>query len=371
MQSKSPIRVLVVDDSSLMRSHICSVLIENGMITDTANNGQECLDKIERFRPDVITLDINMPVMDGIECLRRIMYKHPMPVVMVSSLTQKNAAETLTALDIGAVDYVAKPDGSVSLKLNRDKYMLVSKVINASKITMRSNAQASSQRDLAKPREPITARHVAVPDTAFSSSNNVTPLQRLAASAFDAVIIGVSTGGPSALQEIIPKLPANFPYPIVIAQHMPARFTAVFAERLDKISAVTVKEINAPKTLKPGVVYIAQGDANVEMYAQGNQLGARPDNKESPHIWRPSITKLVESALKVAPAKRLCFVQLTGMGNDGAQAMASAHAQGATTIAESEQTAAVYGMPKELVKLGGASMVLPNYDIAQALLALK
>lgn len=352
MPSTSPIKVLVVDDSSLMRSHICAVLVENGMVTDTAANGVECLEKIQHFQPDVVTLDINMPVMDGLECLRQIMHKHPLPVVMVSSLTQENATETLNALDMCAVDYVAKPHGSVSLSMNRSKYMLASKVINASKVTM-----FRSQR-------PAFIANAQVKSTTVASFKH-------GKEGFDAVIIGVSTGGPSSLQEIIPKLPANFPYPIVIAQHMPARFTAVFATRLDKLSALKVEELNRPTTLQPGVVYIAQGDANIEVYAQGAQLAARPDNKQSEFIWRPSITKLVQSALAVVPAKRLCFVQLTGMGNDGAQAMAKAFSQGAITIAESEQTATVYGMPKELVKLGGASKVLPNYDIANALLSLR
>jgi two-component system chemotaxis response regulator CheB len=348
MQTSTPIKVLVVDDSSLMRSHICAALIEGGMITDTATNGQECLDKLDSFAPDVITLDINMPVMDGIACLKRIMQQRPTPVVMVSSLVQKNAHETLQALDLGAVDYVAKPHGPVSLTLNRSKYMLVSKVHGASKIKLR----------------PKAASYVSSPRAAVSRYTGPTKN-------FELVVIGVSTGGPSSLQEILPKLPATYPYPIVIAQHMPSRFTEVFAERLNKMCDITVCELNAPKRLEAGTVYIAQGDANVEVFSQANQLWGRPSNESSEYIWRPSVTKLVESALKVVPHKKLCCVQLTGMGNDGASAMAKAHQFGATTIAESEATATVYGMPKELVKLGGASKVLPNYDIAQALLSLK
>lgn len=355
MQSHKPIKVLVVDDSSLMRSHICSVLIESGMITDTATNGQECLDKMLSFRPDVITLDINMPIMDGITCLKQIMANHPMPVVMISSLTQKNALETLDALDIGAVDYIAKPDGSISLSMNRSKYMLVSKVISASHSKVRVKREGLTY---------ATGRPLMSATPLFTQTGQTV-------NSFAAVIIGVSTGGPTSLQEIIPKLPADYPYPIIVAQHMPSRFTAVFAARLDKISALSVEELSTPTILHAGCVYIAQGDANIEMFLQAGKLSARPNVDESSYIWRPSITMLVESALKVMPAKRLCCVQLTGMGNDGAQAMATAHSQGATTIAESEQTATVYGMPKELVKLGGASKVLPNYDIANALLSLR
>ncbi|MBT1450116.1 chemotaxis-specific protein-glutamate methyltransferase CheB [Glaciecola sp. XM2] len=353
MPAKAPIKVMVVDDSSLMRSHICSALVENGMVTDTAANGQECLNKLNTFVPDVITLDINMPVMDGLACLKRIMQNRPTPVVMVSSLTQKNAEETLQALEMGAVDYVGKPHGPVSLTLNRSKYMLVSKVLNASKIKVKakSTGRVVEQKTVARPL-------------------NMGSLGG-GGRKFDLVIMGVSTGGPSSLNEILPKLPANYPYPVVIAQHMPSRFTQVFAARLDKMCEISVSELTSPTALQPGHVYIAQGDANVEVFARGSQLWARPNDESTEHIWRPSITKLVESALLVVSHKKLCCVQLTGMGNDGAQAMAKAHSLGATTFAESEKTATVYGMPKELVKLGGASKVLPNYDIAQALLSLN
>jgi len=377
MRSNSAIKVLVVDDSSLMRSHICSILIEAGLITDTASNGRECLEKIKSFRPDVITLDINMPVMDGIECLQQIMEKHPMPVVMVSSLTQKNASETFQALDIGAVDYVAKPDGSVSLKLNREKYMLASKVISASKVKVQARSKSAvispsaPTRVSAPPKIENSPSSVLKPSSYQQSAKQPLNSRMRASGNFAAVIIGVSTGGPNTLHTIIPKLPADYPYPIVIAQHMPARFTSVFAERLNNISALKVVELQSSQTLEKGTVYVAQGDTNIEIFSQGGLLGARPDSKKSPYIWRPSITKLVESAVSSISPKRLCLVQLTGMGNDGAQAMANANKQGATTIAESEQTAVVYGMPKELVKLGGASMVLPNFEIADALMSLR
>jgi two-component system chemotaxis response regulator CheB len=366
MQNKVAIKVLVVDDSSLMRSHICAALVEHDMVTDTAANGVECLEKIKRFKPDVITLDINMPVMDGIECLTKIMAKYPTPVVMISSLTQKNAGETLKALDLGAVDYIAKPSGSVSLTLNRTKYMLVSKVINASKVKVASKIQSgavpSASEQNVKRAEP-THKYPAnsITQTRATGKHN---------SDIKLVVIGVSTGGPGCLQEIIPKLPANYPYPIVIAQHMPARFTKVFAARLNKLSNMEVEELSSITNLEAGRAYVAQGDENIEVLMRDGHLAARPDTEKSHHIWRPSITKLVESTLKVLSAKQICFVQLTGMGNDGAEAMAKAHVSGATTIAESEQTCIVYGMPKELVKLNGASMVLPNYDIANALTSL-
>ena len=363
MQNKAAIKVLVVDDSSIMRSHICAALIEHGMLTDTAANGIECLEKIIRFEPDVITLDINMPVMDGLECLSKIMEKYPTPVVMISSLTQKNAGETLKALDLGAIDYIAKPNGSVSLSLNRSKYMLVSKVTNASKVNMHSR--------IGRHRAKISSfDHDKEHSQQFASAKLFGSHSTAPKSDIELVVIGVSTGGPSCLQEIIPNLPASYPYPVIIAQHMPARFTNVFAQRLNKLSALDVEELNTSQALQRGKVYVAQGDANIEVFKQGGRLHARPNTEQSHHIWRPSITQLVESTLKVISADKVCFVQLTGMGNDGAAAMAKAHSQGATTIAESEQSCVVYGMPKELVKLNGASMVLPNYDIAKALSSL-
>ncbi|MFC4698920.1 chemotaxis-specific protein-glutamate methyltransferase CheB [Glaciecola siphonariae] len=377
MLNKPKIKALVVDDSSLMRSHICAALVEHGIITDTAANGVECLEKIARFQPDVITLDINMPVMDGLECLAQIMKTHPLPVVMVSSLTQKNASETLKALDLGAVDYVAKPHGSVSLTLNRTKYMLVSKVVNASKIDVRRLKKLST-----KSKQPSAVAAAKIQTTSTIKQNLASSqvssmakstLQGGASSAkasIELIVVGVSTGGPGSLQEIIPKLPANYPYPIVIAQHMPSRFTKVFAARLNKLSQLKVEELSTDTRLQPGHAYVAQGDANVQVYRKSGYLYGRPNADESHHIWKPSITLLVESAIKSIQPTGVCYVQLTGMGNDGAESMAKAHTAGATTIAESEETCVVYGMPKALVKLNGASKILANYDIAQALMSL-
>ncbi|WP_395341940.1 chemotaxis-specific protein-glutamate methyltransferase CheB [Ningiella sp. W23] len=377
MPDNRAFRVLVVDDSNLMRTHICSALVEHGMITDTAENGEVCLQKITRFKPDVITLDINMPVMDGLTCLEKIMAQCPTPVIMVSSLTQKHANETLKALEIGALDYIAKPNGPVSLTLNKSKYMLVSKVINAAKV--------SRSKPLDKPNSSFTAaKYPATPNVVNTASPKLTtnntdtlrsvrllnPSRPAKRRELELVIIGVSTGGPVCLQEIIPKLPASYPVPIIIAQHMPSRFTQVFATRMDKMSKLSVHELNAETRLMPGNAYVAQGDANVILHKRNNGLSASPDTSETPLIWKPSITLLVESALKHISPSKLCCVQLTGMGNDGAKAMATAHQKGAFTIAESQQTATVYGMPKELVKFGGASKVLPNFEIAQTLMSL-
>nr|WP_136251991.1 chemotaxis-specific protein-glutamate methyltransferase CheB [Ningiella ruwaisensis] len=367
MFNQSSLRVLVVDDSSLMRRHICDTLSEHGMTIEVAKDGQDCLEKIPQFRPDVITLDINMPVMDGFECLKKIMSNSPLPVLIVSSLSQEGASETLKALELGAVDYVAKPHGPVSLSLKRSKYMLVEKVKAASKA--RVNRKTTHIRPLSvdTPRGLLhkaeTPQNEVLPQRIRDYRASVTQNCEL-------IIIGVSTGGPASLQEIIPQLPANFPIPIVIAQHMPARFTQVFAQRLDKLSNVTVQELSNRVELQAGKVYIAQGDANVEVYSQGGKLCAKPNTDVSPYIWKPSITHLVESALSSLSARKICCVQLTGMGDDGAKAMAKAHSLGAITIAESEQTSVVYGMPKELVKLNGASKVLPNYDISKALMSL-
>lgn len=358
MPSMRSIKVLVVDDSPMVRRHLCSVFNEAGMITETASNGRECLDKISEFKPQVITLDINMPVMGGIECLQQIMHKRFTPVIVISSLTKRNAAVTLHALELGAVDYIPKPEGGSPSAMEQAKKMLVTKVYNASQAKQTHKlVSAKHASSLGRNRASDFEKSRPSPTSAAQTQTKI-------------VLIGVSTGGPVTLQKIIPELPASFPVPIVVAQHMPARFTSVFSERLNKLSSLTVKELSNAQTLVAGTAYIAQGDANIEMYKEHNKVWARPNTAKSKHIWRPSITHLVESAMLAMPANQLCLVQLTGMGNDGASMMAKAQRQGAFTIAESEETCQVYGMPKALIKLNGASKILPDYEIAKALISL-
>lgn len=348
-------KVLIVDDSALMRKHISSILKEAGFQITTARNGAECLDKISTFRPDVITLDINMPIMDGLTCLSKIMTQFPTPVVMVSSLTEKGAIATFEALALGAVDYFPKPGGTVSLNMLESTELLIQKVSSAARSRV---TEGLSLKNKLRLRRETSELHL--------TSLPVKKL-KLPAKTAKIVIIGVSTGGPNCLQIILEALSADFPLPIVVAQHMPASFTRVFAERLNKYCKLEVQEVSTLTELKAGNVYIAKGDADAKLLKRGDKLlmTSTPPNNE--YLWHPSVNKLVYSALSILSAKSLLCIQLTGMGNDGVESMYKAHTEGAFTIAEDKSTAIVYGMPKELIDKGGASVVLANDEIADAI----
>jgi len=352
------IRILVVDDSALMRRFISQILEESLEVEiRTARDGAEALTKIREFDPDVITLDINMPVMDGLTCLSQIMTEMPRPVVMVSSLTERDALSTFEALHLGAVDYVTKPGGTVSLNIRAVAKELVSKVRAASR-----NAKLARLRQRHRSLEPPSSSPAPTAAKRRSSVLRRPGPVRL-------VLIGVSTGGPGTLEEILPKLPAAFPAPIVIAQHMPGTFTRVFAERLDTVCALKVEEIQKRSKLEAGHVYIAAGDADVEVSRLG--LGpvatSVPEDPELP--WHPSVDRMVRTAVSQLGAEMLVGVLLTGMGDDGAAAMKDLHDQGGRTIAESEETAIIYGMPHELIERDGANVVLPCQSIADQLIS--
>ena len=352
-------KVLVIDDSALMRKHLRQILEGAGYEVEIARNGEEGLERIATFDPKVVTLDINMPVMDGITCLSLIMQQNPLPVVMVSSLTEKGALATFEAMELGAVDYVAKPGGTVSLNIRDVADDLLEKVEAAAR------ARIGKSRGLRQRLRIQRERAETIPPKRRSRSGSKVETKK---SDLKLIIIGVSTGGPGTVEEIITSLPANFPLPILVAQHMPARFTRVFAERLNKCAALEIVELGSPVQLLAGQVFIARGDADVKLLKRANKLmaGSVPQDKE--FLWHPSVERMVQSAKEVYAPESLICVQLTGMGNDGAKAMADLHKLGTRTIAESEETAVVYGMPRELVELGGADCILPSYEIAEQLI---
>ncbi len=344
-----PIKVLVVDDSALMRKHLRGILEEGGdFIVTTARDGRDALVRVAEDDPDVITLDINMPVMDGLECLSHIMTDYPRPVIMVSSLTNEGAVATFEAMELGAVDYVLKPGGTVSLNIREVSKEICAKVRAAA----RSRRRTSTSRRSTKPAavRPTTKK----PATSLSSAS------------VGLVLIGVSTGGPSTLETILTELPADFPCPILVSQHMPARFTGVFAQRLNNLCALNVKEVTGPTPLQVGEILIARGESDVIVGKRVGKLMALnmpPDSS----LWHPSVDRMVHSALEHFDPKNLIGVELTGMGYDGAEAMAKLHAGGGRTIAESEDSAVVFGMPKELIERGGAEVILPADKIAAQL----
>ncbi|KNY24205.1 chemotaxis-specific protein-glutamate methyltransferase CheB [Methylobacterium sp. ARG-1] len=347
------IRALVADDSALMRRHLTQLLeAVGGFTVQTARNGVEVLEALQSFDPHVITLDVNMPEMDGITCLSRIMSEDPRPVVMVSSLTEEGAETTLQALSLGAVDFVQKPGGTISLSIDRIHRELLLKVRSAA--TTRVRRSTGLRGRLAAQR-----RRPALPPSARVSFTGGRP---------GLVLVGVSTGGPGVLEDILPRLPADFPWPILVAQHMPSSFTGVFARRLNDLCAVSVVEVARQMPVEPGTVYIAKGDADLVVTRRGIGYSATPLPQSDTHIWHPSVARMVESALALLPANRLIALQLTGMGDDGAEAMARLRAGGGLTIAQDEETSVVFGMPQELIKRGGASVVLPSDAIAEQLI---
>jgi two-component system chemotaxis response regulator CheB len=355
--AQAAIRLLIVDDSALMRKHMRTLFeAEGDFELAFARNGREALEQAGAFQPDVISLDVNMPELDGLTCLQRLAEQGSSArVVMVSSLTEQGAEVTLRALELGAVDFVPKPGGTVSLNIDRISAMLVGKLRAAARMRARPaqglRARVRQQRDEAERRAAGAAAQRAA----------------LRGGAYGIVLIGVSTGGPSTLEEIVPALPASFPWPVVIAQHMPASFTGVFARRMNGICALEVTEVATTVPLEAGMVYIGRGDADVVVERRLGRLVARSAPADD-SLWHPSADRLVHSALEVLPAASLIGVLLTGMGSDGAVAMTALRRRGGHTIAESEASAAVFGMPAELIRLGGAEHVLPATAVARQLI---
>lgn len=372
----TPTRLLIVDDSALMRKYLREIFqSEGGVEIAIAHNGEEALRLIPEFKPHVITLDINMPVMDGLTCLSHIMTLYPCPVVMVSSLTHEGAIATLEALELGAIDYIPKPDGTISLNIMELKDTLVRCVKNAAKARIRKTKglteRLRNEREHVAIQAQVEFRSSRITrfDRKTSTASQVTRVQEPARPPEDRmVLIGVSTGGPSTLEEILPLLPADYPYPIVIAQHMPGSFTRVLAERMNNMCAVSVTEVTRPTLLEPGKVYVGRGDADIIIAKRAQGLYALSVPMSSEYLWHPSVDKLVYSALEHCPAESLIGVLLTGMGYDGAAAMAEMFQKGGKTIAESEETAIIFGMPAELIERKGAKMVLPSHKIARQLI---
>jgi len=349
------IRLLVVDDSALMRRLLGALFAAEGDFeTAFARDGEEALAALHAFRPDVVTLDVRMPRLDGLACLDRIMLERPTPVVMLSSLTSEGAEETLTALELGAVDVAAKPGGAPSLAMEELGPLLVGKVRAAAGARLRPGLRLAE-------RVRLRAGAAAAP------GHRPSPAPSPGRAGEAAVLVGCSTGGPAALDVLLGGLPADFPWPVLVAQHMPAGFTGSLARRLDRLCALEVVEVTRPVPLRPGRVHIGRGDADLILGRRPAGLVAMAAPALPEHRWHPSVERLVESAMRHLPAAALVGVLMTGMGHDGAAAMARLRAEGGRTVAEAEETAVVWGMPGELVRAGGAEAVLPLGAIAPRL----
>jgi two-component system chemotaxis response regulator CheB len=356
------IKLLVVDDSALVRKLLGKVFAaEPEFSVAFARTGIEALEQLKTLRPDVITLDVHMPEMSGLACLDRIMVEHPCPVVMVSSVTEEGADATLEALRLGAVDFVQKPIGPVSLHIHDWAPILISRVKIAAGTKLNSTLRLRE-----RVRHRIDGTQVRVPRRRAKLSD----LSFAAATGEGLVVIGASTGGPPALELLLTSLPGTFSWPILIAQHMPASFTGSLARRLDAICQLSIKEVFEATPLVPGTAYIGRGDADLIVSRRAGGLVAMSAPLQQDYPWHPSTNRLVRSALEHFEPSQLIGVLLTGMGNDGAEAMAILSGSGGKAIAESEETAIVWGMPGALVKIGGATSVLPLQDIAAQLVRM-
>jgi len=353
-------KLLIVDDSALMRRQLGTLFEEaGGFQIAYARNGREALAANLEFEPDVVTLDINMPEMDGLGALAQMMLERPVPVIMLSSLTEKGALATFEALNLGAIDYVAKPGGTISLGIDAIRAELLRKVRGAARARVRS-ARASGTRESALVPAPAARPAVRAPAPAASAPRALAG----AGAGAGIVLVGVSTGGPRTLERILPALPADFPWPVVVAQHMPANFTAPFAARMDGLCRLRVVEAARPMPLERGTVYICKGGADVVVASRLGtaSLLARPES--AAHLWHPSVELLGRSALEHFAPEAIVAVMLTGMGHDGADAFAEIARRGGRTIAESETSSVVFGMPAELIRRGGAQRVLAAEQVA-------
>jgi two-component system chemotaxis response regulator CheB len=340
---ESPVRVLVVDDSAVMRKLLSDILEETASIkvVGTARDGVDALSKINVTKPDVVTMDIEMPKMDGLSALSHIMAENPLPVIMVSAMDKRQADITMKALDLGAVDFIPKTSGTLSLDIEKEGQKLISKVLMAAKIKVAK-------------RRAIKVAPVAISRFHPKKGDRI-------------VVIGASTGGPRAIPEVLSRLPRDLPAGVLIVQHMPEGFTKSFAERLNWYTSLEVKEAEEGDKILPGKVLVAPGNLHMEIDKKIVHLNGGPQVNNV----RPSVDVLMKSSA-LAYGPRCIGVLLTGMGNDGAQGMKEIKVQGGKTIAQDSETSVVYGMPKAAYDLRIVDKVAPLSKIARnVILALE
>lgn len=345
----SPIRVLIADDSAFMRQIISDLINSDPelQVIAAARNGADALDMIQKLNPDVVTLDLEMPKLNGLDTLKEIMRTTPKPVVMISHLTQEGATTTLNCLDAGAMDFVPKPSGSISLDFARAAQDLTEKIKMAYH-NFRPHIITPAQ--VIRKASPIS--HVPTPSENYRKDM--------------VVALGTSSGGPRALKEVIPLLPANFPAGMVIVQHMPPGFTKSLAERLNHESKIRVKEAEEGDRIEPGLALLAPGGYHMEI-----EKGGYISLNQKPPLWgvRPCVDYMMQT---IAPlyGDRLIGVILTGMGRDGANGMADIKKYGGQTIIQNEETCLVYGMPRAVAERGLADHTVPLQEVAHKIVQL-
>jgi two-component system chemotaxis response regulator CheB len=339
------IRALVIDDSAYNRVTLSRMLESHPHIkvVATAVNGEDGIKQVMRHRPDVITLDLEMPIMDGFAFLRWLMHNLPTAVIAVSSRSSDRSV--FKALELGALDFIAKPGGRVSPRLEEIQKDLVAKVLQVVELRMENLRRRVQEEEHAAPHPPKAAE--------------------ACAGGIELVAVGCSTGGPPALQHLFESL-ALLPIPIVVAQHMPPTFTRLFAERVNRLTDYTVKEADDGEILARGTVYIAPGGLQTEVRRVAEGLQARVFPAKIDDLYAPSVDRLLNAAAE-ACGDRLVAVIMTGMGDDGAEAIRNVRGRGGKTIAESAETAIIFGMPNEAIRTGCVDEILPLGQIPGAI----
>lgn len=402
------IRILIADDSAFMRKVLTDLFKAQPdfEVVGTAINGRDAVEKVKKYHPDLLTLDVQMPVMDGLNALAVIMEIAPMPVVMLSSLTKEGTDETIRALSLGAVDFISKAGGSIS-RIDTIEEDILAKCRAAAKANVKRAMKGARAAELAERErramekaEPPRMHHVELPArhnpfgtkpateekkprNPFGHHENpllqkrkptLTPhaqpapnVKASGAGSGKLVAIGTSTGGPQALQSVITRLPGELPCGVVVVQHMPPGFTKSLANRLDSLSKVSVKEAENGDIIEPGHVYIAPGNYHMRVASEGSKRKIVLSQDPPIGNHRPAVNVLYDSVAPVG--KNLVAVIMTGMGCDGTEGMKKIKAQGGYSIAQDESTSVVYGMPKSVVDAGLADEVRPVTDIARAIVA--
>lgn len=334
------IRVLIIEDSILMTNVITDMLNSDPRlrVIGTARNGKEGIEKVVSLHPDVVTLDMLMPVMNGRDFLRNIMRLHPLPVVMLSAYTKEGARETIEGLNLGAVDFVTKPSGSISVNIREVREELIDKIILASQVI---------EKKLLRPPQ------YKVRSFKYTPSQTSTKI----------IIICSSTGGPRALSLILASLPRNLNACIIVIQHIPEKFTPLLAERLNKVSSLDVREARGGELLMKGRVYFAPGGKHMEVTREGRILLT---NKPKKHSLRPSCDITLRSFANFG--KRILAVVLTGMGKDGSEGLSEVKKANGKVIVEDRSTSVIFGMPKAAIKTGYVDKIVPLYDIAKEII---
>lgn len=337
------IRILIVDDSAFMRKYISDMLNnESDMeVIDTAGDGDTAIEKIKSLKPDLVTLDVEMPGKNGLEALKEIKKISSAEVIMLSGLTTEGSATTVEALSIGAFDFVEKPSGASLHQMYKIKNDLLNKIRHACRLKNRRK------------------------NTIFKAEDREKNIIYKAEGKIEAIALGASTGGPKVLFDVITKFPRDMNVPIFVVQHMPPGFTKAFADRLDKNSHLKVVEAEHESPIKPGVVYIAPGGYHMIVNSKKITL----DDSSPIHGVKPAVDKLFISAAEVYEDKILCCV-FTGMGKDGADGVRAIKAKGGFTMAQDEATSVIYGMPKAAYETGCVDVVLPDYDISKEIVRL-